>query len=104
MQQAEEHGLPGESLRGDLKELVSSGKLLERMDFKGEPRWAKDVTFKAFGETRTNAQLMAWRQQMLNEYGVLDFKLNNPKSGPGTHVKAPWARAVSPRPREACAT
>ena len=63
MQQAEEHGLPGESLRGDLKELVSSGKLLERMDFKGEPRWAKDVTFKAFGETRTNAQLMAWRQQ-----------------------------------------
>ena len=45
---------------------MSSGKLLERMDFKGEPRWAKDVTFKAFGETRTNAQLMAWRQQMLD--------------------------------------
>lgn len=96
--EAEAHGLPSETLPADLKELVTSGKLVERTSQQGDPRWAKNVTFKAFGDTRTNAQLMAWRQQMMTEYGMLDFKMNKPASGPGTHVVAPWARSRSPRP------
>ena len=30
-----------------------------------ESRFATNVTFTAFGETATNAELMAWRQQIV---------------------------------------